>query len=226
MATAYVEELYRAQPEGPYALGGWSFGAIVAFEMAQQLHGQGREVALLALLDRPNLSALKEQTGQDDTAVMLGFAQDLGIPRQHLLPFLDLLPQLDADDQLRLLLDRGNTLDTLPVGLELPELRRHFQIFKANVLAADRYVAQRYPGKLHLFRAGEQPHGDSSDPTMGWADLAAGGVEVHMVPGSHFTMVREPHVRVLAEELSKCLELSMPSRKTGFASVSVPRTDI
>src|SRR5205823_2243155 len=48
---AYVAALQAVQPVGPYLLGGWSFGGVVAFEMAQQLHAQGQTVALLALLD-------------------------------------------------------------------------------------------------------------------------------------------------------------------------------
>jgi thioesterase domain-containing protein len=51
MATAYTDELLTIQPEGPYFLGGYSFGGLVAFEMAQQLQAQGHAIALLALLD-------------------------------------------------------------------------------------------------------------------------------------------------------------------------------
>ncbi|NJR75191.1 MAG: hypothetical protein HC773_19260 [Scytonema sp. CRU_2_7] len=51
MAAYYIEELRVVQPQGPYLLGGWSMGGIVAFEMATQLQKQGDKVALLALLD-------------------------------------------------------------------------------------------------------------------------------------------------------------------------------
>jgi len=51
MATYYIKALQTVQPEGPYTLGGWSMGGVVAFEMAQQLHAQGQRVAFLALLD-------------------------------------------------------------------------------------------------------------------------------------------------------------------------------
>jgi acyl transferase domain-containing protein/thioesterase domain-containing protein/acyl carrier protein len=51
MAAYYIEEVRRLQPEGPYYLAGSSFGGIVGYEMAQQLHEQGQRVALLALFD-------------------------------------------------------------------------------------------------------------------------------------------------------------------------------
>ena len=51
MATHYINALRTVQPAGPYHLGGWSMGGVIAFEMAQQLHAQGQEVDFLALLD-------------------------------------------------------------------------------------------------------------------------------------------------------------------------------
>src|SRR5262249_55554656 len=51
MASEYIMALQEVQPHGPYFLGGWSLGGLVAFEMAQQLLRQGQENALLALLD-------------------------------------------------------------------------------------------------------------------------------------------------------------------------------
>src|SRR5262249_14643005 len=51
MARRYVEQLRELQPQGPYCLGGYSFGGSVAYEMAQQLQADGQKVALLAILD-------------------------------------------------------------------------------------------------------------------------------------------------------------------------------
>jgi thioesterase domain-containing protein len=55
MASLYLQEIRTIQPQGPYFLGGLSFGGMVSFEMAQTLHAQGQEVALLALIDTPGL---------------------------------------------------------------------------------------------------------------------------------------------------------------------------
>lgn len=53
LAAHYVNAMREVQPEGPYLVGGWSFGGFVAFEMAQQLHHQEQDVALLAIIDTP-----------------------------------------------------------------------------------------------------------------------------------------------------------------------------
>lgn len=53
MASAYVRSMRAVQPEGPYALGGWSLGAAIAAEMAFQLEGCGAAVELVLLVDEP-----------------------------------------------------------------------------------------------------------------------------------------------------------------------------
>ena len=74
MASRYIRSIKTCQPEGPYNLGGWSMGGMVAFEMATQLRRQGDEVALLALLDSFPL----EQDGQlSEKELLAGFIDDL-----------------------------------------------------------------------------------------------------------------------------------------------------
>src|SRR6185295_18342230 len=53
MAALYLSELRRIQPEGPYRLGGWSMGGLIAFEMARQLESAGQELDLVVLIDTP-----------------------------------------------------------------------------------------------------------------------------------------------------------------------------
>ena len=52
--------------------------------------------------------------------------------------------------------------------------------------------------RVTLLKAGEPGAVEKSDETMGWGTLTSGEIEIHTVPGSHFTIVREPHVRSLA----------------------------
>jgi hypothetical protein len=66
------------------------------------------------------------------------------------------------------------------------------------------YRPQVYPGRLTLFLADEQPMG-YYDPQLGWGGLAAGGLEIQTVPGDHESIVKEPHVQVLATKLRACL---------------------
>jgi aspartate racemase len=52
------------------------------------------------------------------------------------------------------------------------------------------------------------------DPQFGWSKLAAGGLEVHHVPGDHIGILKEPHVQVLAEKLRDCLEQAQADDST------------
>jgi thioesterase domain-containing protein len=83
---------------------------------------------------------------------------------------------------------------------------RHHRVAQAQYRALKSYKPQRYTGRLTLFRARMQPFFSSHDPQKGWSRVAGGGVEVKNVPGNHLGMLQEPHVHVLAKELSACLE--------------------
>ncbi len=73
-----------------------------------------------------------------------------------------------------------------------------------------RYEPRPYRGKITLFRPRDTIAGPSADATRGWGELAAGGVELCMVSGDHFTMIREPHVRELAERMDRYLGRADP----------------
>jgi thioesterase domain-containing protein len=71
--------------------------------------------------------------------------------------------------------------------------------------AAKQYVAQPYLGEITLFHA-EEKSLSSENPCDTWTTLALGGLEVHEVPGGHGSIVDEPAVTFLAENLKACLE--------------------
>jgi len=73
---------------------------------------------------------------------------------------------------------------------------------------ADEYVVRPYPGRITLFRPTEAPVAAAAPPDRGWGQLAA-AVDVHFVPGQHHSMVKEPHVQVLARKLHACLRAAI-----------------
>jgi amino acid adenylation domain-containing protein len=200
MAAEYVAAVRAVQPEGPYHLGGWSLGGVVALEMAQQLLAGGGSVGLLAFLDttlpfgpanakyREEGDELGREYGLDMTLEQLG---RLGPEEQ--LPYLwqhvQRLGLVEPDTPLAL------------VRQMLDDLKR---LFHAHVRLASEYAVRPYPGRITLFRPSESPVAVSGRADRGWGRLAE-GVDVHFVPGHHHTMVKEPHVQVLARELRACL---------------------
>ncbi|MBD3882896.1 amino acid adenylation domain-containing protein [Phormidium tenue FACHB-886] len=210
MATYYIQAIQTMQPQGPYFLSGWSFGGLVAFEMAQQLTRAGQQVELLAILDTPaplssNQPSLWQSLKLLKTAIgsLLPFLLDYGaisLNRQAMrswnwsrwqwLAIAHLIPE---ESRLRL--------------LEESAIAPLLRIFYANTQAAARYVPQHYANRITLFQATEQSDRraySQSDATLGWNKLAK-DIQLHSVPGNHLSMLRQPHVQTLADQLQQYL---------------------
>ncbi len=208
MAAYYIEAMQTVQPAGPYLLGGWSMGGVVAFEMAQQLHAQGQRVALLALLDGRIPTPDETFPEEDHEAVAL-------VERYFGISFgpMESLAHLPKDEQLAFLLEQSKSAGLVPAELDVSEARRFVEILKSDLRATRNYALHIYPGRVTLFKASEELAATSPDPTLGWSEWADAGVEVHLVPGNHANLVYEPHVEVLAEKLSACISQALSAEE-------------
>ena len=183
LAAHYLAEMRRFQPRGPYALLGYSFGGVVAFEMARQLHAAGEEVRLLALLDSrlviaPKLLPLAEVTRN----VIKGGVQ--GVVRRAVA------------------IAKREVHHHAPPGYRPHE---HLSVHDARLRRT--YVPQPYAGGITLFKAGEtqdfyRTNGPAEDS---WRGHVRGPINVHQVTGSHLGILEEPHVRLVAEILTDLL---------------------
>jgi amino acid adenylation domain-containing protein len=200
MAAYYIQALQTLQPTGPYLLGGWSMGGVVAFEMAQQLHAQSQRVALLALLDSW-ISTSDETFPEEDAEAILLVERYFGISFGP----MEFLAKLPKDEQLAFMLEQAKSAGLVPAELDVSQARRFVKLLRSDLLATQNYGLHLYPGRVTLFKASETLAGTSPDPTLGWSEWASGGVEVHLVPGNHANLMYEPHVEVLAEKLTACL---------------------
>jgi thioesterase domain-containing protein len=72
-----------------------------------------------------------------------------------------------------------------------------------NIAATREYRPRVYDGRVTLFRAADNPV-QNPDSDLGWSEFAARGVDLHIVPGNHYTILREPNVMALAERLLVC----------------------
>ncbi|MUH00250.1 amino acid adenylation domain-containing protein [Scytonema sp. UIC 10036] len=229
MAAYYIEALSTVQPRGPYFLGGWSFGGLVAFEMAQQLYKAGHEVALLAVLDttapvfgfQPSMGDSVNFLFSIGARYIWSFLFDylyLIVPSQQVDRFIHRVPYLNQiTDWMRtnllspfnfkeLSLSNLITQESKSQILRELTLRPMMNVFRANSQATLSYIPQLYPNQVTLFKSGVQSTTAHQDSSLGWEQLALGGVEVHQIPGNHLTMLRKPHVRVLAEQLQICID--------------------
>jgi len=209
MAAHYVEALRKVQPEGPYCIAGWSFGGLVALEMAQQLYAAGEPIALLGILDtnlEAHLDASEAKnedpaeaalTGWDSAEIIMRFAR-----RNCSVSIEQLRQQGTLEQQLAYAIEQG----VLPPGLDIQTGLRYARAGMSNTRAKNMYVPQPYPGKVTLFRAKRGHILNSSEATLGWKRIARGGIEVRDIAGEHNVIVDQPYVQTLARELGDCLD--------------------
>ncbi len=166
MAALYVDQLQARQPHGPYLLGGWSVGGMVAWEMARQLEQRGERVALLALLDTWALPRGGVQ--EDELQLLAEFAFHLGLPVSDLAVATGELAGLDAGGRLDSLLAKAKLAGVVPADLSPSRVRDLFGVFSAIARANDRYVPVPGSTPVRLWRAAESA-ATAPDPTLGWS---------------------------------------------------------
>jgi aspartate racemase len=209
IAAAFLAEIREVQPEGPYTLIGTCMGGVVAYEMAQQLHLAGEKVGLLVLLEtwRP-LARAGRLPGPGAPARAL--ASLIG---SRLRLYLQEFRSHDGRQQVKYVLGRMMMLVQMMARRDVFRGDRiEFDqrvVMSANLAAYQRYKARVYPGRGVLFLAETRSLPAHDDPRLSWRQLLAAGAEIHTVPGHDSgSMLDEPHVRVLAQQLKVCVERS------------------
>ncbi|MEV7615501.1 amino acid adenylation domain-containing protein [Streptomyces sp. NPDC089799] len=215
----------RARPAGPVHLAGWSFGGLVAQEMAARLAARGRPAASLTLLD----TAHPEPDGvpEDENGLLEWFHQDLartaGIDpdeeeRAGLRAGLRAAVAADgtatAAAGLRAL--AAHTARRHPGALpEAEELAHHYAVFAEAVRAAARHRPTPVPGPVHFLQSST---GAGCDAARRWAAYAPDGLTVHELAADHYELVRPPYAAGVAEHLDAALAAADPAPAGDLAS--------
>ena len=231
MAARQLAVMREIQPEGPYYLAGWSFGALLAYEMGQQLQRQGQRVGLLALLDitapvanfeeifEPYRDKNKPRVEIDSDDPMM-LARLIGELAGQELPVTEEdLRGRDHDEQLSYILDQAKRLGIIPQEMGLIEAFRILRGYRCRQHAARDYIAEVYPGSLTVFFSDEQSPQETAlrqelynnDPSYGWSKFTPHPPDVHVFEGSHRTIIDEPRVGVLAEKLNALMDAAETS---------------
>ncbi|MCB0214136.1 MAG: hypothetical protein KDJ52_32660 [Anaerolineae bacterium] len=206
MAEMYLQAIRQIQPEGPYQLAGWSFGGVVALELAQQLHQAGQTVGLLAIIDTPLAVSTLGASRLFLTTVLpylWPYMADYLAQRSVLLqPGVTERQPSWLARKLGRLFQKKDRADASPkLNFDTPGVQRLLRVLQANIQAGRQYKPERYPGQVTLFKTAINHRG----VTWGWGDVATGGIELHSLPGHHMNLLRSPQVEVLAEQLAACL---------------------
>lgn len=184
MADAYLEAITAVQPRGSIRLCGWSFGGVVAYEMARRLAEEGDPPERLLLIDAGFLHsfAILRALIPSETPLF----QFLGARRNGIFP--EFRRHAEASK-------------IVPPGASERQIRRIFEVFMANVEALYSYRPEPYSGgRISLLMAEDHLADRRRDPLDEWRRLSD-DLDVATIPGNHLTMMRPPHVDALARAI-------------------------
>jgi amino acid adenylation domain-containing protein len=199
-AFHYLQQIRTLQREGPYYLGGFCLGGLVAFEMARQLYEAGDAVAFLALINcevpgLPNSLAARAKTKFQRAKYRL--SQNPGFRPEKIARHLR--------TQMSLWLNAGwkSTAQAARAA------DRDLETQLANLGVMNQYAPTAYPGAVEIFISRERDYlgvSPALDPRRAWRRFAREANEAEVLPGDHISMLQQPHVAVFADELRNRLQ--------------------
>jgi amino acid adenylation domain-containing protein len=216
LAASYIAAIRKVCPEGPYYIGGWSFGGYVAIEMARQL--ADAELAHLILLDTIALADGSRAVIAESDLITWFFAELLwhadGV--QATLPTLE-YSGMDSDRMFDAILRRAIEARIVPAQSSPQLIRRLYEIFHANSQAVLDYRHESLDRDITLLRSTEQLPAVAAhvhrvvgsrftSATNGWERLAPRSLTVIDVPGDHLSMMSEPNIADVAVKLEAAMK--------------------
>ncbi|ROM69630.1 non-ribosomal peptide synthetase [Pseudomonas brassicacearum] len=139
LAMTYIEEMLEIQPEGPYLLGGWSMGGVIAFEMARQLERRDLQVRLL-LIDAPAPGRPAQAQTWPLGAYLVDMARSLSVS----LPFSasEMSQLIEHPDRDPLAITAARRIGLIPDSMGDHQLTRRLEVFQANQQALADYLPE------------------------------------------------------------------------------------
>jgi amino acid adenylation domain-containing protein len=217
LATDYLKATRSIQATGPYQFIGMCRGAHIAFEMARRLEAEGQRVAFLGILDTWTM---------ENTYNRIWF---LEYYFRRIKALLRLAPREQIDivkRKARDLVTKRNVRTGQAEDLSPPQQRRN-RLHEVYFPGPD-FVPKKYPGRISVFRIRWQPIDRIRVSHLGWANRAERGIDVHIIPGRHVGLLREPNAAILAEQLSRHLlhDWSEAERKAKGEWIKLDRCSI
>ncbi|MEP4078997.1 amino acid adenylation domain-containing protein [Haloferula sp.] len=204
-ASKYVELLREKKPEGPYLLAGYSYGGVVAYEMARQLVAAGEQVPFLGLFDTVNPSAETRAYAFSERMSVYWNAQAdkplIGRIASIAGRFKD---GVETHLRVKSEVATARSSETAEAHTEL----RAVQLREAHEQAMRAYEPESYDGELTLFRAEAVNDKFAIPDDYGWSGLVK-ELKIIEVPGQHLTMFDTGHVGPLADSFAASIQNSI-----------------
>jgi len=211
MAEHYMDAMPDIGHDDAPILGGWSMGALAAFEMARLYHQRKGVAPIVAVLDQiaPNLGSDLTPGSEDLASKLFVFAtkvselvgQDIGLSKE-------LLAASTMEQSTGLFLDKFKAYELAPEATKVEEFQGFLKLMLDHNRITGEYAGGRYPGRVLVFRAEAKMSGSNSGPgslarppDLGWQQHTAQPVQIIPVPGNHVSMIRPPNVQALADAI-------------------------
>lgn len=218
MAAHYLRELQSVRPHGPYYLFGFSFGGLVAFEIAQQLRSEREEVAFLGMLYTPPPGSLEDYPLPRFSSLRQRVSNKLGELRSlsarekfqrlslNALYLSRLALRSARVDGWRLIAKRFGNKTAARLG------RHVMDINYVHVAAAKNYRPTGvYPGRITFFvpEAYLGSYGYAVEAETGWSPFAAGGLDLVHIPNREGIPVETAIIEVVSDRLKSSIEIGL-----------------
>ncbi len=201
-AAAYLTTMLQVQPSGPFRIAGYSFGGVVAHEMACQLLEQGHEVEFLGLFDTQNPSA--EAHSYSPFQRFNVFMKDNAD-----VPFFKRMGQLRSriiegtrtHRRIRAELEAARTSGPAEAYSDL----RRVQVREENWRAMQAYCPRPFKGRITLYKTTHLNDKVQYAPDYGWSQVALSGLDIVSVSGHHLALFAPENIGPLAHSIGKSL---------------------
>lgn len=213
MAQHYVALIRTVAPHGPYRIGGYSLGGMIALEMAHQLNEAGEDVEKVILFD--TLPPQAHARAFSDEEFLAAFpsllAMALGLPQPG-----PALSRPTSPDEAIEAVRQPNWTPAI-----LRELRSLYDVWRISARALSNYNPRPFAGQVHLLAASQPLPPDQIDLSPGtasiddWRPYFTGDLHVTTVPGNHFSMFHEEHLPALAAAYDHALNHTPTSQGHG-----------
>ncbi|MEM7538154.1 MAG: amino acid adenylation domain-containing protein [Chloroflexota bacterium] len=210
VAADTIRAIKKIQPTGPYHLLGWSFGARLGYEIAQQLRQRGEGIEFFAILDEYPDNPEEPRLDMPRDSQLANFVQNLGLSHEVAPQYLRQLCQQMAShygDAPIQPLCRHLAEDGYTFPFETTMVERIYNVYLNNMRIVQQYQLKPYTGDVVVFTA------EGSDSVKGmtrWANLVSGSVEQIAVQGTHLTLLNPENIRYLGTEVEKRLVAGKP----------------
>ncbi len=186
MALYYLEYIKAVNPQGRYRLLGYSFGGLLAYEIASQLEASGANVEFVGMLDTAHpLLTVEMAANTDDAELLVSLFPDLGYTVAQ-------LREEDQSGQLKRVFGEAKLKGLIPRAMNDAAISRYFQVCRSNLQMV--YQPQSINAKICLVRAQQGSQRISSDDYLGWRQVPDLDVNLHWVSGQHENMMEPPHI--------------------------------